>query len=62
MAIYVCWEDDMLFCVKRCQNITKRGSCCTRCSQLKVKLTMSNDVKFFAHGCHICKEILEFFK
>ena len=58
MSMYVCWEIDTLFCVKLCQNIIKRCSCCRWCIQ--VKITIAN--KFCMHSCNISHNILEFFK
>ena len=48
MAIYVCWEIDMLFCVKLSQNIIKRGSCCRWCVQMKI--TIATNVTFDVYG------------
>ena len=60
MSMYVCWEIDMLFCVKLCQDIIKRGSCCRWCMQVKIKV--ANNIKCCVHGCNIFQKVLEFFK
>ena len=60
MVMYVFWESDMLFYVKRCQDIIKRGSYCRWCIQMDIKIT--NNGKLWVHGCHIYHEIHEYFE